>query len=64
MSPLTIQMPESIRRHLELLAARDGVTVDRFISSAAAEKTAAFLKVLRKVPLVQTEDWDHAASAE
>lgn len=40
MSALTIHLPNSIRAHVERLAAADGITVDQFIATATAEKLA------------------------
>jgi hypothetical protein len=40
MSTLTIQIPESVRKNVERLAKADGVSVDQFFSTAAAEKLA------------------------
>jgi hypothetical protein len=40
MSSLTIHLPNSIRTHVERLAADDGITVDQFIATATAEKLA------------------------
>jgi len=45
MSTLTIQMPESLARQLRECAAKEGVTVDQLLSSAAAEKLSAMLTV-------------------
>ena len=45
MSTLTIQMPESLAQQLRECAAREGVTVDQLISSAAGEKLSALLTV-------------------
>lgn len=45
MSTLTIQMPESLARQLQECAAKEGVTVDQLISSAAAEKLSALMTV-------------------
>jgi len=45
MSTLTIQMPESLARQLRECAAKEGVTVDQLISSAAAEKLSALITV-------------------
>ncbi len=45
MSTLTIQMPESLARQLQECAAREGITVDQLLSSAAAEKLSALLTV-------------------
>lgn len=50
MSTLTIQLPESLARQLREYAAKEGLTVDQLLSSAAAEKLSALLTVdhLRK----------------
>ena len=40
MSALTIHLPNSIRMHVERLAADDGISVDQFIATATAEKLA------------------------
>jgi hypothetical protein len=40
MSTLTIQVPDSVRRHVERLSLEDGVSVDQFFATAAAEKVA------------------------
>ena len=45
MSTLTIQLPESIAQQLREYAAKEGVTVDQLLSSAAAEKLSALLTV-------------------
>jgi hypothetical protein len=41
MTTVSIQVPESVKRHVERLAAREGISVDQFYASAAAEKLAA-----------------------
>jgi hypothetical protein len=41
MSTVSIHIPESVKRHVERLAAREGISVDQFYASAAAEKLAA-----------------------
>ena len=43
MSPLTIQLPESLRKHIEALAAKEGYSVSQFLASAAGEKLAVVL---------------------
>lgn len=43
MSTLTIQLPESLTKHIEAVAAREGYTVSQFLASAAGEKLAAML---------------------
>lgn len=41
MTTITIRIPDSIHRHAERLAAEDGISLDQFLSTAAAEKLAA-----------------------
>ena len=41
MSTVSIRIPDSVKRHVERLAAKDGITVDQFYASAASEKLAA-----------------------
>lgn len=45
MSTLTIQLPDGVLRALESCAAKEGVTVDQLIASAAAEKVSALAAV-------------------
>ncbi len=45
MSTLTIQLPEGIAQQLRECAAKEGVTVDQLLSSAAAEKLSALMTV-------------------
>ena len=47
MTALTIRLPDSVHRKIKELAASDGVSVNQFIASAAAEKMAS----------VMTLDW-------
>jgi hypothetical protein len=42
MSALTIQLPDSLRRRIVQLAAKDAITVNPFIAFAVAEKASAF----------------------
>jgi hypothetical protein len=42
---LTIQMPESLARQLRECAAKEGLTIDQLVSSAAAEKLSALMTV-------------------
>lgn len=42
MSALTIRLPNSVHESIKLLARRDGISVNQFIASAAAEKMASF----------------------
>lgn len=41
MSALTIQLPDSLFAAIKTLAQREGVPVDNFLASAAAEKVSA-----------------------
>ena len=43
MSSLTVQLPESLRKRIEALAAREGYSVSQFLASAAGEKLAVVL---------------------
>jgi len=43
MTALTIRLPKSTHAKIRELAARDGVSVNQFIASAAGEKLAAVL---------------------
>lgn len=45
MSTLTIQLPESLKRTIEALAAKEGYSVSQFLASAAGEKLAVVLTV-------------------
>ena len=40
MSTLTIQLPESLKKSIEALAAKEGYSVSQFLASAAGEKLA------------------------
>jgi len=43
MSTVTIQLPESLKKTLEDLAAREGYSVSQFLASAAGEKLAVVM---------------------
>ena len=43
MSTLTVQLPESLKKTIEALAAKEGYSVSQFLASAAAEKLAVVL---------------------
>jgi hypothetical protein len=43
MSTLTIQIPESLEKQLRECAAKEGITLDQLLSSAAAEKLSALM---------------------
>jgi hypothetical protein len=43
MSTLTIQLPESLKKTIEDLAAREGYSVSQFLACAAGEKLAVVM---------------------
>ena len=43
MSTVSAQIPNSIRRQLDELAEREGVSVDQLVASAVVEKTSALM---------------------
>ncbi len=43
MSTLTIQIPDSLKKLIEELAAKEGYSVGQFLASAAGEKAAVML---------------------
>jgi len=43
MSTLTIQLPESLKKAIEALAAKEGYSASQFLASAAGEKLAVVL---------------------
>jgi hypothetical protein len=45
MSTHTIQLPESVTKNIEDLAAREGFSVGQFLASAASEKLAVMMTV-------------------
>jgi hypothetical protein len=65
MSILTIQLPDSIRAEAEILSRRDGITLEQFLATAAAEKVSALKTVdfLREeAARGNVEDWDFVLS--
>ena len=43
MSTLSIQLPDSLYKHLRECARKDGTSINQFITSAVAEKLAALM---------------------
>jgi hypothetical protein len=41
MSTVTVELPDSLRKSIEALAAQEGYSLSQFLASAAAEKLAA-----------------------
>jgi Ribbon-helix-helix protein, copG family len=66
MSTLTIQLPESLKKSIEALAAREGYSVSQFLASAASEKLAVMLTVdylRREAQAGRREDFDKYLAA-
>ena len=62
MTALTIRLPNSVHESIKQLARKDGISVNQFIASAAAEKMASFqtLDYLRReAALGKREDFDN-----
>lgn len=61
MTALTIRLPNSVHQRIKALARQDGISVNQFIASAAAEKMASFqtLDYLRReAALGKREDFE------
>jgi Ribbon-helix-helix protein, copG family len=66
MSTLTIQLPESLKKQIEALAAREGYSVSQFLASAAGEKLAVVLTMdylRREAAAGRREDFDRYLAA-
>ena len=66
MSTLTIQLPESLKKTIEALAAKEGYSVSQFLSSAAGEKLAVVLTMdflRREVAAGRREDFEKYLAA-
>lgn len=66
MSTLTIQIPESLRKHIEALAAKEGYSVSQFLASAAGEKLAVMLTtdyLRREAEAGRRQDFDRYLGA-
>jgi hypothetical protein len=66
MSTLTIQLPDSLKKSIEALAAKEGYTVSQFLASAAGEKLAVVLTMdylRREAAAGRREDFDKYLSA-
>jgi hypothetical protein len=66
MSTLTIQIPESLRKHIEALAAKEGYSVSQFLTSAAGEKLAVMLTtdyLRREAEAGRRQDFDRYLGA-
>lgn len=45
MSTISLRIPESLHKRIRELASEDGISINQFISTAAAEKLAALMTV-------------------
>jgi hypothetical protein len=66
MSTLTIQLPESLKKTIEDLAAREGYSVSQFLASAAGEKLAVVMTMdylRREAAAGRREDFDKYLAA-
>ncbi len=66
MSTLTIDLPESLKKNIEALAAREGYSVSQFLASAAGEKLAVVLTLdflRREAAAGRREDFDKYLAA-
>ncbi len=43
MSSLTLRLPDALHRQIRALAKREGVSINQFLATAAAEKVAALM---------------------
>ena len=66
MSTLTIQLPESLKKTIEALAAKEGYSVSQFLASAAGEKLAVVLTMdylCREAAAGRREDFEKYLAA-
>jgi predicted transcriptional regulator len=65
-STLTVQLPESLKKRIEDLAAKEGYSVSQFLASAAAEKLAVVLTMdylRREAAAGRREDFERYLAA-
>jgi len=43
MSSITVRLPDSVHNKIREVAKKDGISINQFLSSAAAEKLSAYL---------------------
>ncbi len=61
MSTLTVQLPESVKKSIEELAAKEGFSVSQFLASAAGEKLVVMLSMdylRREAAAGRSEDFE------
>ncbi len=66
MSSITVELPDSLRKNIEALAAKEGFTINQFLASAAGEKLAVMLTMdyLRREAMAgRREDFERYLAA-
>lgn len=66
MSTLSVEIPESLKKTIEELAAREGYSVSQFLASAAGEKAAVMLTMdflRREAAAGRREDFERYMAA-
>ena len=66
MTALTVRLPNSVHAKIRELAARDEISVNQFIASAAAEKLASMLTLdylRREAASGRRQDFEHYLNA-
>lgn len=66
MSSLTFELPESLKKRIEALAAQEGYSVSQFLASAAGEKLAVVLTmdyIRREAGAGRREDFEKYLAA-
>ena len=66
MSTLTVELPDSLKKSIEALAAAEGYSVSQFMASAAGEKLAVVLTkdyLQREANAGRREDYDKYLAA-
>jgi predicted transcriptional regulator len=66
MSTVTIELPDSLKKSIEALAAKEGYSVSQFLASAAGEKLAAVMTadyLRQEAQAGRREDFDRYLSA-
>lgn len=66
MSTVTVELPDSLKKSIEDLAAKEGYSISQFLASAAGEKLAAVLTaeyLQKEASAGRREDFDRYLSA-
>ena len=66
MSTLTVELPDSLRKTIEELAAKEGYSVSQFMATAASEKASVLLTMdylRREAAAGRREDFEKYLSA-